>query len=384
MKNKRILIASWTFYPAWSYGGIARVMYELAIQYQKDWYEVDCITTDVFDEKKRYNKTKEVINWLKIYYFKNMSNVIANKLKFPTPLWLKKRLKNNIKEYDIIHIADFRNIFNHEIYIQCKKNKIPYIVSPFWCVPYEIDLKFPIKKAFDLIRSKNMMMEAKHVTVQTQSEFEELLKFGVDRNKIKLIPLMVDYTKFKTLPKVWFIREEYRISEKAKILLFVWRIHKYKATDMMVDCFFDYQKQIPDSYLIIIWRDDGYENHLKEYVKKLGIDKKVLFVWAVYYPESLNYYVDADIYFMAPSHREETSTASLEALACGTPVVISEQADIPFINDYNAGYITKFSRNDITKKLLKIKDKDSQSCQKLIEDHFDIKSIKNEFINLYF
>lgn len=62
MGNKRILIASWTFYPAWSYGGIARVMYELASQYAKDGYEVDCISTDVLDATTRHNKTEDRVN----------------------------------------------------------------------------------------------------------------------------------------------------------------------------------------------------------------------------------------------------------------------------------------------------------------------------------
>lgn len=62
MKNKKILIASWTFYPAWSYGGIARVMYDLAAQYAKDGHEVDCITTDVFDDKKRHDKSEDTVS----------------------------------------------------------------------------------------------------------------------------------------------------------------------------------------------------------------------------------------------------------------------------------------------------------------------------------
>lgn len=62
MRNKKILIASRTFYPAWSYGGIARVMYELASQYAKDGYEVDCISTDVFDNMTRHNKTEDTVN----------------------------------------------------------------------------------------------------------------------------------------------------------------------------------------------------------------------------------------------------------------------------------------------------------------------------------
>ncbi len=384
MQNKKILIASWTYYPAWSYGWIARVMYDLSKQLVNDWYNVDAITTDVFDNTSRYNKTSNIVENINIFYFRNISNIIANRFKIPVPIGLLKWLNNNIKNYNIVHIWDFRNIFNLIVYLYCKKNNIPFIVSPFWTVPYKLGLKWIIKKIFDLIWSKNFLKDAKYISVQTQSEFDELINFWINKDKIKLIPLMIDYDKFKDLPEKWLIRKKYNISDNAKILLFVWRIHEYKATDMMLDSFFEYNKFINDSYLIIVWRDDWYEKHLKNRVKELWIEKKVLFVWAIYYPENINYYIDSDIYFMAPSHFEETSTASLEALACWTPVIVTEQASIPFIENYNAWKIIKFNKDEIVRSLLDIKSKDELSCKKLIKEHFDVKAIKNDFLKLYF
>lgn len=384
MWNKKILISTWTFYPAWSYWWIARVMYDLAIELKKDWNTVDCITTDVFDNTSRIEKSFDEVDWLNIFYFKNLSNKIANRLKFPIPLWLTKWLNENISKYDVVQIGDFRNIFNFIVYFYCRKYKIPYVVSPFWTVPFKSDIKAIFKKIFDLTWSKSMIFNAKAVTVQTDSEFDEVKNFWVKKERIKLVPLMVNYDKFSNLPQWGLVRKKHWISEKSKMLLFVWRIHEYKATDMMLDVFYDYQKVIPDSYLIIIWRDDWYEDLLKEYAKKLWIDDKVLFIWAIYFPENINYYIDSDIYFMAPSHWEETSTASLEALSCGTPVVVTEQADIPFLNNYNAWSVVKFDRGALLEALLKVKNKDSESCKSLIKDHFDVKAIKNEFINIYF
>ena len=59
MQNKKILIASWTYYPAWSYGGIARVMYDLSKNLVQDGHTVDAITTDVLDNATRNTKKSE-------------------------------------------------------------------------------------------------------------------------------------------------------------------------------------------------------------------------------------------------------------------------------------------------------------------------------------
>ncbi|EKE26186.1 MAG: glycosyltransferase [uncultured bacterium (gcode 4)] len=384
MKKKRILIVSWTFFPAWSYWGIARVMFELAREYVKDWHHVDCISTDVFDNNSRNPKTEDNIDWMNIYYFKNVSHVLANKWKFPIPIWLRKWLKENIRNYDIVHIADFRNLMNYFTYKECIKNDIPYIVSSFGSIAYNFDFKMIIKKLFDFFWARKMMKQAKFVTSENENEAKCQNELWVPKEKIRIIPLMLDYEKFVNLSEPWEVRKKLNIDKDAKVLLFVWRIHRYKMPYMALDCFYDYQKKIPNSHFIIIWRDDGFEDNLKKYAKKLWIADKVSFQWAIYYPETIKYYIDADVYFMAPNHWEWTPTASLECLACWTPVVWTKQSLIPFIENYDAWYIVNFDKEELVNALLKVKEKNSQDCINMIKDHFDVRVIKNDFLSTYF
>ena len=384
--KKNILFITPYFYPARSYGWIPRVMYDLWVQLVQDWYNVECATTDVLDNDNRYDKKYEESNWIKIHFFKNISNKLVVKMKFPIPRWYKKWIKDNIQRFDVVHIADFRNLCSYYAYKYCKKYNIPYIVSPFWTVPYTKDYKSLVKKIFDKTWAKEMMKNAKYVTVQTNDEFEEVENFWVNKNHIKLIPLMVDYSKFEDLPEMWEIRKKYNISEKSKVLLFVWRIHEYKATDLMLKVFSKYHQKYNDSYLIIVWRDDWYESKLKQLAKNLSIEWNVIFAWAVYYPDTKKYYVDSDIYFMAPSHFEQTSTASLEALACWTPAIVTKQADIPFIDKYEwTGFVLNYDENDLVGWLIKQTNlwKNSQNCINLIKNHFDVRAIKDEFLNSY-
>lgn len=387
MKGKKnILIITPYFYPAWSYWWIPRVMFDLAKQFTLDWYNVECATTDVFDNETRYTKKYEEIEWIKIYYFKNISNKLVVNLKFPIPIGYKKWINENITRFDIVHIADFRNLCSYYAYKYCKKYNINYIVSPFGTVPYTNDYKSIIKKVFDLIWSKKMLLNAKYVTVQTNDEYEEVNDFWVIKDNIKIIPLMIEYNKFMQLPEKWLIRKKYNISEKSKVLLFVWRIHEYKSTDMMIEVFYEFRKKYIDSYLIIVWRDDWYEYNLKNICKKLWLVKNIIFAWAVYYPYNLNYYIESDIYFMAPSHFEQTSTASLEALACWTPVVVTKQADIPFLEDYNAWKVVNFNKKDILEWIVDLTEnkKKKEDCINLIKENYDVKSIKNSFLDIYF
>ena len=117
MKGKKnILIITPYFYPAWSYWWIPRVMFDLAKQFTLDWYNVECATTDVFDNETRYTKKYEEIEWIKIYYFKNISNKLVVNLKFPIPIGYKKWINENITRFDIVHIADFRNLCSYYAY----------------------------------------------------------------------------------------------------------------------------------------------------------------------------------------------------------------------------------------------------------------------------
>jgi len=387
MQNKKnILIITPYFYPAWGYWWIPRVMFDLAKQFVNYWHNVECITTDVLDNHSRYNKEFETINWIKIYYFKNLSNKLVVNLKFPIPLWYNKWLKKNIHRFDIVHIADFRNMCSYYAYKNCKKYNIPYVISPFWTVPYTNDYKWIIKKIFDYSWSKDMLINAKYVTAQTDNELNEINNFWINRKKIKLIPLMIEFNKFKNLPEKWIVRKKYWLSNDIKILLFVWRINKYKSTDLMLESFCEYSKKYSNSVLFIIWRDDWYENKLKELSIKLWIEEKVIFTWAIYYPDILNYYVDSNIYFMSPSHYEETSTASLEALACWLPVVVTKQADIPFLEKYNAWKVVEFNKISILNALINLTENKRKSinCIDLIKENYNIKIIKDNFLDIYF
>ena len=132
MKVKKILMIIPYFVPAYSYWWPINVAYSYASCLIKRGYNVTVITTDTMDKNNRIKKLEEVSDWIKIIRFKNFSNHLAKKYNIYLPIWFVKRIKNNIWNYDIVHMHDFFSYMNIVTSIYCKKYNIPYVVQPHW------------------------------------------------------------------------------------------------------------------------------------------------------------------------------------------------------------------------------------------------------------
>ena len=61
------------------------------------------------------------------------------------------------------------------------------------------------------------------------------------------------------------------------------------------------------------------------------------FLARLYGERRFDAYRRASLFAITPIHHEETSLASLEAASAGTPLLLSDQAEAPFLADYGAG-----------------------------------------------
>ena len=71
--------------------------------------------------------------------------------------------------------------------------------------------------------------------------------------------------------------------------------------------------------------DQSYYHILKDAVKSQGLTQEITFSGRVSETELLNYYHESDI-FIFPNHLQSWGLAVFEAMACGTPVIISRTA----------------------------------------------------------
>lgn len=115
-----------------------------------------------------------------------------------------------------------------------------------------------------------------------------------------------------------------------RTLLFLGRVHVVKGLDMLLSAWREVQDKFPDWRLVIAGGDDGYNGvsgylaELKALAKQQGL-KRVEFPGPIYGEHKMNAFRDADLYVL-PSRSENFAMTVAEALAVGTPALVSKGA----------------------------------------------------------
>jgi glycosyltransferase involved in cell wall biosynthesis len=180
--------------------------------------------------------------------------------------------------------------------------------------------------------------------------------------------------------------EKYGITEEDKILLFVGRLHYLKGIDILIRNLIPLLSKQKKWKLFIVGRDDGCEDELKSLIP-VQLQKQIIFTGPLYGDGVTHIYSLASCYIMTPRYFEETSTAALEALSIGVPVVTTREAQIPFLDSYKAGFTLEKDLSNIhlkVKTLLSANKKNTglykSQARKLVEEKFEISAITQRLL----
>jgi len=113
-----------------------------------------------------------------------------------------------------------------------------------------------------------------------------------------------------------------------KYLLYVGSAYPHKRLDVLVDAWSIMSRRHPDISLVITGKDDVFLSRIKSQVQNNGSDR-VLFVGLVDDQELSTLYANATA-FIFPTSFEGFGLPPVEALAAGTPVIVS---DIPVLRE---------------------------------------------------
>lgn len=227
---------------------------------------------------------------------------------------------------------------------------------------------------------------ADHLVVVNPIFINELVKFGIDKNKVTYIPNYVSKESFykKTEKEVALLKDKYGLPKDKFIILGVGQVQTRKG----VKDFIEVAKQNPDLYFV--WCGgfsfgkitDGYQE-LKEIwdnppqnVKFLGIIPRA---------EMNDIYNIADVLFM-PSYNELFPMSILEAVNLQKPILLRNlelYEDILFHK-----YLYGENNEDFSEQLKKLsKDKDlyekASKFSKDISDYYSKEHVADLWRNFY-
>lgn len=136
---------------------------------------------------------------------------------------------------------------------------------------------------------------------------ESLVNYGISENKIYLATLGFDPDKFK-------LKETYRKVGAFK-LLYVGAITSRKGIRLLLEAY--RELNLKNSEVVIIGGKSNDSGFLKKY------DGMFKYIPYLSHEQLVSYYQDADV-FVFPSYLDSWGMVVIEAMGCGTPVIVSE------------------------------------------------------------
>ncbi len=360
-------------------GGDVAVAYNLSGHLVKRGHDVTILTTD-FEFDKEYAKTIEK-EGVKVIPFHCINIVLF--LISPS---MKKWLKRNIKNFDIIHLHDFRSYQNYIAHYYAKKHMIPYVLQAHGSLPRIIE-KQKLKKLYDRILGYRLLKDASKVIALTKTEAEQYKEMGVDKAKIINVPNGINLLEYGKLPEKGGFRRKYEIKDDEKIVLYIGRLHKTKGIDLLGEAFSEVSKELDNVILVLGGPDDGYRSALEELIKALKVDDKVLFTGFVTPEEKKAVLVDADV-FVLPSFLGFPVTF-LEACACGTPIITTNNGDTLDWIHGKVGYVVEYDKDQLRDAIYKVlsdeglRKRFGEEGKKLMVKKFAWDNIVKEVENVY-
>lgn len=362
------------------FGGSVTVPYELSKELVKRNHDVTIITTD-FGFDSNYSDTIQA-EGVHVIPFHSLANLGLFLYSPSMKIWLEK----NLKEFDIIHMQNYRSYQNAIVKNYAQKFNIPYIIQAHGSVLPSFKKQL-LKHCFDIVWGKKILSNAKKVIASTEGEVNEYKFMGIPRDKIIIIPNGIDLTQYTSLPSKGTFKSKYGIAKEEKIVLFLGRIHKIKGIDLLLEAFSNINKEMSNVTLVIVGPDGGFAKDLQKKVEQLNIGNKVLLTGLVSIQDKLSAYIDADVYVL-PSVYECFSITVVEAWACGTPVILTETCAISNIAQ-QAGIVVKRNPIDLAaaiKRLIfddALREKICVNGKLLVNNEFNIETVVTNIEGCY-
>jgi len=195
-----------------------------------------------------------------------------------------------------------------------KRYGVPYVVSPRGVfTKYAMSIGSKIKKVFWPLIQKPSLEAVTLFHATAEAELEDIRRMGY-RQDVAVIPNGI------AVPEPLM-----RSHNATRQLLFLGRIHPNKGLDMLLHAWKSVEARFCDWELVVVGPDEGgYLNRVIKASKDLKI-KRIRFLGGKYGNQKWQAYADADL-FILPSYSENFGMSVAEALASGTPAIVTKGA----------------------------------------------------------
>ncbi|MCZ7940431.1 glycosyltransferase [Agrobacterium salinitolerans] len=265
----------------------------------------------------------------------------------------RRMLKALLKDASFMHIHGVWEPFLLYASKLARAAGVPYCICPAGMLDHwSLGQRSWKKKIALMLCYRRMLNEAAFLHLLNVDEMAAVEPLNFQARNL-IIPNGVFAEEFDPLPTRGHFRQKIALAHGRRYILFLSRLHIKKGIDILASAFAAISDTYVDVDLVVAGPPGGAEGHFMHLVKKLNIRHRVFMVGAIYGETKLEAMVDADC-FCLPSRQEGFSMAITEALACGTPVVITDQCHFPEVGSADAGLIVSVDAAEVAKALASV------------------------------
>lgn len=368
--------------PAYSFGGVVRMVEGLAQAQRDRGHQVIILTTDALSIKERYTGDLESIQeGIRVIRCPNLVHALR-RYNLDTPLSMSAQAKNIMPDVDIVHLHEFRTVENLLVTPIASEHHKPIILSPHGTLTYDTGRSL-LKSIWDKILSPRITSHIQHVVALAQAELEDAQATWEQFANIpnfSIVPNGVSFNDYANLPDARTFREKYQLGD-ARIILFMGRLHQRKGVDVLVKAF--KKANLSNTKLVIAGPDEG----MLPTLEALANDNIILTGY-LSGEDRLSALASTDV-FALPAIGEGLSMAVLEAMASGLPVLLSHGCNLPEAETAHAGYVVDVDEREIASALERLfSDPENlqqmgQNAQSLIRQKFTWEIVAQQMEDVY-
>ena len=378
--------------PAFGFGGPIRLMYVYAKWAVGAGFRVTVITGDTNHDFTRVAQKRECLHGIQIrrvrVYWRRLvkkSINIVSQTMLGLAVWRVWHAHGCV----IVHVCEVRGLVPLYGVVLRKlfPRKVILVHSAFGMLHYKESkrrrlydrlLLCPLLSAMDLGLAQNDHEREQYRDVFAQNGVNE-------GNKIMLLPLCAKTRTMKDGKERSLLRGKYGIPYDSFVCIFLGRFHLAKGIRRAIDVFLAFSEAYSRrTFFLIVGRDDGIQQQIADYIYERDAASSIRIVNNVY-ETRFEYYTLADLFLGFPTIDEETMLASVEALSCGTPILVSREADIPYVEEEEAGFVIDYSIESAVDRMQRIADALDlfrQHAYEVAEKYFAESSVRYRFLKL--
>ncbi len=257
------------------------------------------------------------------YVFHNVWT-IGRRYGFAPSLWTT--LRRTIATYDLVHIHwlyDFSSIAAARAAIAAG---VPFVVQISGSLDPHLRKKNWLGKQVYMSTVGRPLLTRATAIVFTAEQERLLASYGPCRPEW-IVPVGLDGASFAHLPPRGTFRAMFP-AINGPFLFFLGRLSPQKGLDLLLGAFERILRTRADLWLVLAGPDyRGYESQVRHMAREYRVEHRVLFPGLLAREAKLAAFVDAEL-FVLSSYAESFGVVITEALACGLPVVMSDQVNI--------------------------------------------------------